>query len=109
MVNYRSLVEALSALPLDTLHSCASDATSGYLRSAFSSRNSIQLLRNALPLEDGRVSPKRGKMGEESTHLFTVSESPMTVSERFGRVIATVSKRTSATHCLSHHVTVTHT
>lgn len=48
-------------------------------------------------------------VGEESTHLLTVSESPMTVSERFGRVIATVSKRTSATYCLSHHLTVTHT
>lgn len=33
-------------------------------------------------------------MGEERTHLLTVSESPMTVSERFGRVMATVSKRT---------------
>lgn len=95
-----------------SLHSCARDATSGYLRSAFSSRNSIQLLRNALPLWGGQVSHKEGGgwvMGEESTHLLTVSESPMTVSERFGRVIATVSKRTSATYCLSHHLTVTHT
>lgn len=46
-----------------SLHSCARDATLGYLRSAFSSRNSIQLLRNALPLWGGQVSHKEGGGG----------------------------------------------
>ncbi len=38
--------------------SCASDAKSGYRRSAFSSRNSIQSFRNLLPLQGGGGCPR---------------------------------------------------
>lgn len=48
------------------------DDTSGYLRSACSSKYSIHLFKKPLP-------------------FFTVSESPITVSDRFGRVIATIN------------------
>lgn len=52
--------------------SIARDDTSGYLRSACSSRYSIHLFRKPLP-------------------FLTVSESPITVSDRFGRVMATAT------------------
>ena len=35
------------------------------------------------------LEPKKKK--EEKTHFFTVSESPMTVNDRLGRVIATAT------------------
>ena len=48
-----------------------------------------------------------GRRTATLTHLLTVSESPMTVRERFGRVIATVFQRASVT--MPCDVAATHT
>lgn len=96
---------SLFALSPPPFYSRLTVATSGYRRSAFSSKNSIHRLRNLLPLLSrtclslGHIrvvqlwdidDQSSGTSGVD-THLLTVSESPMTVRERFGRVIATVT------------------
>lgn len=69
--------------------------TSGYRRSASSSRNSIHFFRKWLPLWtiDGNVSRlKVIRMNRTycSAHLFTVSESPITIDRYWDVVHRTV-------------------
>lgn len=89
-----------------SLHSCARDATSGYLRSAFSSRNSIQLLRNALPLQDGQVSHKEGGDGRRKDS----PQDRLRVPNDRQRAFRPCHGNCIQTHIsVSHDVTVTHT
>lgn len=95
-----------SPLAAPFVHASCNADTSGYRRSAFSSRNSIHAFKNALPLcvwwhESVRLSlPLRlpwslvvevntRQENRRQTYFLTVSESPMTVNDRLGRVMAT--------------------
>lgn len=84
-----SVVQVYSLLMCWRLSRCW-DYKLGYLRSAFSSRKSIQLFKNLLPLESESAKFLAGRI--IATYRPTVSESPTIHKCRFGRVIATMER-----------------